>query len=144
MEHPGSDEAARRSRPGLTACSLCSGETLGDRDPAAGGQAARLRRLQAEGLARLTFVECLDECERGDVVVARPSASARASGGPVWFERLAGDDPTGHLASWLAEGGPGVAPVPGPLAAYRIDRDGPPTGRDGGAEVGSAGVDRAE
>jgi (2Fe-2S) ferredoxin len=109
--------------PGLTACSLCVGETLGDLDPLPGGQLARLRRLQSQGVARLTLSECLDECNRGDVVVARPAAAGRARGArPVWFERLAGDDPTGALETWLDDGGPGFAPLPTELSPHVIDR----------------------
>ncbi|GAA2723196.1 hypothetical protein CAE01nite_13020 [Cellulomonas aerilata] len=100
-----------RDLPGLTACSLCSGETLGTADPLPGGQPERLNRLSGAGVARVTFVECLDECERGDVVVARPSGHRRRAGvGPVWFERLAGDGATGELETWLRAGGPGTAP----------------------------------
>lgn len=113
-----------RPLPGLTACSLCSGETLADRDPAPEGQLGRLRRLAADGVARLTLVECLDECERGDVVVARPSATARGAGAaPVWFERLAGDGATADLRGWLTEGGPGAAPLPDGLADLVVRRE---------------------
>ncbi|GAB3169020.1 hypothetical protein GCM10027059_33010 [Myceligenerans halotolerans] len=121
---PGSPtEQSITSTPGLTACSLCAGDTLGRRDPAPGGQRARLERLEAEGVARLTLSECLDECERGDVVVARPSAAGRASAGrPVWFERLAGDEQTATLRSWLIAGGPGAAAVPNDLAPLVIKR----------------------
>lgn len=109
--------------PGLTACALCAGETAGDADPLPGGQAERLRRLAAEGSARLTFVDCLDECERGDVVVARPASRCRQAGaGPVWFERLSGDDATGALAGWLRDGGPGAAPVPDALVGFVLPR----------------------
>ena len=109
--------------PGLTACSLCAGETLGALDPLPGGQLARLRRLQSRDVARLTLSECLDECDRGDVVVARPTAAGRASGArPVWFQRLAGDDPTDALGTWLGSGGPGLAPLPAELTSHVIDR----------------------
>lgn len=116
-----------RDVPGLTACALCSGETLGDGDLLEGGQRARLDRLAACGVARLTYVDCLDECERGDVVVARPSSRQRANGvGPVWFERLAGPGLTGALEQWLTDGGPGARPVPEALAAVTIARTGEP------------------
>ena len=109
--------------PGLTACSLCAGETLEGVDPLPGGQAERLHRLAAAGTARLTWVECLDECERGDVVVARPAGRCRRSGAaPVWFERLAGDHPTAALDGWLRAGGPGAAPVPAALDALVVER----------------------
>lgn len=117
------------SVPGLTACSLCAGDTLGRRDPAPGGQRARLEQLESEGITRLALSECLDACGRGDVVVARPSATGRAmSGRPVWFERLAGDERTAALRSWLTRGGPGVTPVPNGLKPLVIQR--------GGAEPG--------
>lgn len=118
----------RSGRPGLSACSLCAGETLGAEDPVEGGQLERLRRLGRDGTARLALVECLDACERGDVVVARPSAAGRAHGGrPVWFERLAGDRATGELGRWLVAGGPGMQPLPPALAPYVIARDAPPS-----------------
>ncbi|WP_253877730.1 hypothetical protein [Promicromonospora umidemergens] len=116
---------AATSTPGLTACSLCAGETLGETDTMPGGQLARLCRLDAAGVARLTLSECLDECERGDVVVARPSGAGReAAGRPVWFERLAGDEPTARLCQWLQDGGPGVEDVPEELVPLIIDRAG--------------------
>ena len=109
--------------PGVTACSLCAGETLGEDDTCDGGQLARLRALGASGVARLTLAECLDECERGDVVVARPSATGRAaSARPVWFERLAGDEPTAVLVDWLGHGGPGVVDLPAALEPYLLVR----------------------
>ncbi|GGC12961.1 YHS domain-containing protein [Cellulomonas carbonis] len=112
----------------LTACSLCAGETLAGADPLPGGQRARLDRLASRSTIRMTYVECLDECERGDVVVARPSRAQRARGvGPVWFETLAGDTLTCELEQWLTAGGPGVTPVPERLAQIVIDRTGEPT-----------------
>jgi hypothetical protein len=115
-----------RPLPGLTACSLCSGETLAGRDPVPDGQLGRLRRLADDGVARLTLVECLDECERGDVVVARPAAQRRGEGAaPVWFERLAGDAATAELRGWLTDGGPGAAPLPEALADLVVRRGEP-------------------
>lgn len=109
--------------PGLTACALCAGETLGDADPLAGGQLSRLRALADRGAARLTEVDCLDACERGDVVVARPSGPSRRAGvRPVWFERLSGDADTAALEGWLRAGGPGARPLPRPLADRVIRR----------------------
>jgi hypothetical protein len=42
----------------------------------------------------------------------------------VWFERLAGDEPTARLCQWLERGGPGVEDVPVELAPLVIDRKG--------------------
>ncbi|GEL97316.1 hypothetical protein CTE05_08630 [Cellulomonas terrae] len=126
----GSVAAPPTAKPGLTACSLCVGETLGDSDPRVGGQLARLRELEALGVARLTLAECLDECNRGDVIVARsPRSGRRRSGRPVWLERVAGDELTGALASWLDQGGPGRAPVPAALEPLVIDRSNGPAGQ---------------
>lgn len=128
-ERGGCGQRERRTVPGLTVCSLCSGETLGADDPCDGGQPARLRAVEASGTARLTLTECLDECERGDVVVARPSPEGRAAQAlPVWFERLAGDELTAALADWLAAGGPGVVDLPTALAPLVIDRAAPAPG----------------
>lgn len=117
------DTVRGATAPGLTACSLCAGETLGSSDPHPGGQLARLRQIEADGAARLTLSECLDECERGDVVVARPSTSGRDHAGrPVWFEKIAGDEPTATLCQWLRAGGPGIEPLPRALEPFVIDR----------------------
>jgi hypothetical protein len=111
----------RRTVPGLTVCRLCVGETLGARDPLPGGQLSRVEAIATTGDARLTLVDCLDACERGDVVVVRPVPDARAQHGPVWFERLAGDEPTGALHRWVCAGGPGRSPLPEALVPLRID-----------------------
>ena len=121
------DDAARAPRglplPGLTACRLCAGETLGAADTREGGQLARLREVEGCGIARLTLADCLDECERGDVVVVRPGRRrATRSARPVWFERLAGDELTGALTRWLADGGPGVRDLPAALREREIRR----------------------
>ena len=119
-----SSRARRVRTPGLTACRLCAGGTLGQADTLDGGQLARLRQIEAAGLARLTLSDCLDECERGDVVVARPRPGQHGvSARPVWFERLAGDELTCELASWLAAGGPGGADVPLTLRALQLRLD---------------------
>lgn len=112
-----------RRRPGLTVCSLCAGETLGEADPREGGQLGRLRDIAARGAATLHEVECLDECNQGDVVVVRPCAAARRQGGrPVWFSGIAGDADTEALEEWLRRGGPGRHDVPEELAEMLIDR----------------------
>lgn len=106
--------------PGLTACRLCSGETLAAVEPA-DAQLERLRGLERDGVARLTLVDCLDQCERGDVVVARPTAGRRRAAPPVWFERLAGPELTDDLEGWLRDGGPGT-PLPAALRRCALER----------------------
>ncbi len=116
-------ETDRRRLPGLTVCGLCAGETLGEADPRRDGQLGRLRDIAARGAATLHEVECLDQCNQGDVVVVRPCALERRRGGrPVWFSGIAGDEQTELLEEWLCQGGPGRSDVPQPLMAKKIDR----------------------
>lgn len=76
-------------------------------------------------MAQVTFSECLDECNRGNVVVVRACALARRQGArPVWFERLAGDELTDALMEWLRAGAVGLAALPQPLESRVVDRGG--------------------
>lgn len=112
-----------RRLPGLTVCNLCAGETLGETDPHEDGQLGRLRDLAGRGAATIHEVECLDQCNQGDVVVVRPCAAARRRGGrPVWFSGIAGDEQTDVLEEWLRAGGPGGHAVPPDLAEKLIER----------------------
>ncbi len=119
---------------GVTVCTLCAGETLGDGDPEPGGQLVRLGLMCRAGGWTLTDVECLDECERGDVVVVHPSRNARELERPQWFAGLAGQDLTAALDRWLAEGGPGIARPEPALEALRLAR----TDRPGNQAPGHA------
>lgn len=103
-------------------CGSCSGETLGESDLLCGGQLARIQAIEATRDATLTVVECLDECERGDVIAVRPVTAVRSVQGPVWFERLAGEELSGELHAWIRAGGPGIAEVPGPLGPLVLER----------------------
>jgi hypothetical protein len=94
---------------------------LGQNDAHPGGQLARLQALQTEGVARLVLADCLDECNRGDVVVVRPARGARRAR-TVWLERVAGDALTGDLRRWLRAGGPGRAAIPERLRQQIIDK----------------------
>jgi hypothetical protein len=85
-----------------------------------------LESLAEDGAVGVTFVECLDQCERGDVVVARAAPTVRRGSTEVravWLERLAGDDLTGELRRWLIAGGPGVVALPPSLARNVIAED---------------------
>ncbi|KAJ8145017.1 hypothetical protein OY671_001908 [Metschnikowia pulcherrima] len=108
-----------RTVPGITACGSCAGETSGATDTRPGGQLERSRRIAETGDARSTVVDCLDACERGDVVVVRPVPAARAAG-PAWFEQSAGDELTAASHSWIRAGGPGSAPLPDQSAPRAI------------------------
>ncbi|WP_235521096.1 hypothetical protein [Cellulomonas sp. Leaf395] len=73
-------------------------------------------------MTRLTLSECLDECNRGDVLVVRPASGRRRDARPVWLERIAGDELTQELENWLTDGGPGRAPTPESFDPHIIDR----------------------
>lgn len=64
-------------------------------------------------------VECLDACEHGNVMVVQPSAEGRGAGGrPVWLGLVNDPQAVADIATWAAEGGPGLADVPEILDLY--------------------------
>ncbi|ROO85983.1 hypothetical protein EDD29_3540 [Actinocorallia herbida] len=72
---------------------------------------AQLARLRAEAEVRVS--DCLDVCERANVIVVQPSAEGRAAGARnIWLEFVNGAAATEDVAAWLRAGGPGVAPMP--------------------------------
>ncbi|MGK5557707.1 hypothetical protein ACSNOI_39485 [Actinomadura kijaniata] len=77
-------------------------------------QLAVLRRA-----APVRVADCLDVCERANVIVVHPSSAARAAGArPVWLG-LVNDDGAAHdIAEWVRAGGPGVAEPPAVLDLY--------------------------
>lgn len=84
----------------------------------------QLRALrEAVGEERVQVADCLDSCDFSNVVVVRPSPSARADGArPVWFGGLLGDEATRHVVGFVAAGGPGRVAVPAELADKVIER----------------------
>ncbi len=67
----------------------------------------------------MRVTDCLDACERADVVVIQPSATGRRAGGrPVWLGLVNDLDATVDIAAWVARGGPGVTDPPGILGLY--------------------------
>jgi (2Fe-2S) ferredoxin len=83
-------------------------------DPA--GRLARMRAALAGTGVRLRITDCLDACERSDVVVVSPGAAGRRAGGrPVWLGGVLETGPVEEIAAWATAGGPGVAEPPGTL-----------------------------
>ncbi|MGW4194685.1 hypothetical protein [Streptomyces sp. NPDC005004] len=79
--------------------------------------AAQTARLRAEVPVRVS--ECLDACERANVVVVQPSGAGRAAGGrPVWLGLVNDPAATEDIVEWVRAGGPGVAPLPEILGLY--------------------------
>ena len=71
------------------------------------------------GRHRVRVSECLDVCERSNVVVVHPSPAARRAGGrPVHLGDVLDDATVAAVAGWLDQGGPGVAPMPVALRGH--------------------------
>ncbi|MGW2354039.1 (2Fe-2S) ferredoxin domain-containing protein [Actinacidiphila glaucinigra] len=113
------DPTAGTARPTVTVCRGCccgTTEAVPHLDHAA--QLADLRASLA-GLATIRLADCLDACERANVIVVQPSAEGRRAGGrPVWLGEVNDPDATGDIAAWIEKGGPGLADSPGTLDLY--------------------------
>ncbi|MCV2394658.1 hypothetical protein OEB99_10095 [Actinotalea sp. M2MS4P-6] len=109
-----------RAVPGLTVCRSCAGERLGDGRAGQEAQLARYAAIEEAGVARITAVDCLDQCGKGDAIVVRPVREHRATAGPVWLAGLVTPDATQALRAWLAAGGPGHSALPTVLAPYVV------------------------
>lgn len=74
-------------------------------------------------------VDCLDECDRSNVVVVRrPRQGQRAADRDIWLGGVLTDRASDELAGWVAEGAP--EPLPTRLAGHRF-RHVPPRRRKG-------------
>jgi (2Fe-2S) ferredoxin len=82
---------------------------------------AQLERIR-EGVgsaARVRVTDCLDACERSNVMVVSPSAAGRRAGArPVWLGQVLDDDATDDVIDWVTAGGPGVSEPPSVLDLY--------------------------
>jgi len=63
--------------------------------------------------ARLVIADCLDACDRSNVVVVRPRG--RGTPRPVWLGDVLEQDRTEAVVAWARAGGPGAAPLPAVL-----------------------------
>ena len=115
--------AAERG-PGRTGCqvTVCRGCCCGtERKHPTVDHAAQVQRLRvavgAHGSVRIT--DCLDACGESNVVVVQPSPAGRARRGrPTWLAWVNDDDAVADIESWLAAGGPGLAPIPATLELH--------------------------
>lgn len=107
------------ARPTVTVCRGCCCGTLAkvprlDHE----GQLSDLR-AQLTGVAMVRRTDCLDACERANVIVVQPSAEGRKAGGrPVWLGQVNDPDAAADIITWLKNGGPGLAEAPGILDLY--------------------------
>lgn len=86
----------------------------------AGHLAALQDAVGGIGGARVFTVDCLDQCDRSNVVVVRTGGARR------WFAGMLDDGPVADLATWLADGG--RADLPGSLDVHAFDPDAPAPG----------------
>ncbi|WP_225825428.1 (2Fe-2S) ferredoxin domain-containing protein [Streptomyces naphthomycinicus] len=110
--------ATGAARPTVTVCRGCCCGT-----PKVPGldHTAQLRALRQalDGTATVRVTDCLDACERANVIVVQPSAEGREKGGrPVWLGLVNEPDATTDITAWIKDGGPGLADPPGILDLY--------------------------
>lgn len=107
----------RRSEPpaGCTV-TVCRGCCCGtDRKHPGVDHAGQVAALTASA-ARVRVTDCLDACERSNVVVVGPSPDGRRAGArPVWLAGVLHPDTVAEVVEWVAAGGPGVGEPPGLL-----------------------------
>lgn len=73
------------------------------------------------GADAVRTVDCLGPCGESNVMVVLPSRAGRAAGGrPAWLGFVLSDAATDDVTSWIAAGGPGLAPIPDTLDLQRI------------------------
>lgn len=106
-------------RPTVTVCRGCCC-----------GTAAKVPRLDHEaqlidlrtllaGVAMVRRTDCLDACERANVIVVQPSAEGRQAGGrPVWLGQVNDSGAAADITAWVKDGGPGLAEPPDILDLY--------------------------
>jgi (2Fe-2S) ferredoxin len=64
-------------------------------------------------VAQVRVSDCLDACERSNVVVVTPSTRGRAAGArPAWLGDVLDEDTAEAIVEWVAAGGPGVSDPP--------------------------------
>lgn len=112
------DPATGGTQPTVTVCRGCCCGTVKVPDL---DHTAQLRELRQalDSVANVRVTDCLDSCERANVLVVQPSADGRRKGGrPVWLGLVNDPDATADIATWIKDGGPGLADPPGILDLY--------------------------
>ncbi len=68
------------------------------------------------GAGQVRTSECLDACERSNVVVVGPSPAGRRAGArPAWLCGVLHPDTVTDIVDWVRAGGPGVTDPPAML-----------------------------
>ncbi|MFF1395867.1 (2Fe-2S) ferredoxin domain-containing protein [Streptomyces sp. NPDC058287] len=114
------DPAPRAAAPRPTV-TVCRGCCCGSPKVPGLDHTAQLRDLRRalDGSATVRVTDCLDACERANVIVVQPSAAGRKAGGrPVWLGLVNDPDATADITAWIEDGGPGLTEPPGILDLY--------------------------
>ncbi|MFE6152194.1 (2Fe-2S) ferredoxin domain-containing protein [Streptomyces sp. NPDC057889] len=109
---------AAAPRPTVTVCRGCC---CGSPKVPGLDHTAQLRDLRRalDGSATVRVTDCLDACERANVIVVQPSTAGRKAGGrPVWLGLVNDPDATADITAWIEGGGPGLTEPPGILDLY--------------------------
>jgi hypothetical protein len=103
----------------VTVCRGCCCGTVGKHpDVDHPGQLARLCTDLA-GVAVVRVSDCLDVCERSNIIVVSPSPAGRHAGGrPVWLGFVLDDAAIDDITDWVRAGGPGLADPPDTVDLY--------------------------
>ncbi|MEU0787452.1 (2Fe-2S) ferredoxin domain-containing protein [Streptomyces sp. NPDC006173] len=76
-------------------------------------------RAALAGVAMVRRTDCLDACERANVIVIQPSPERRKAGGrPVWLGHVNDPGAAADITTWVTNGGPGLAEPPDTLDLY--------------------------
>ncbi len=76
------------------------------------GQVAALRAGIGDA-GRVRVSECLDACERSNVIVVGPSPDGRRAGArPAWLAGVLHPDTVADVVAWVRGGGPGIEEPP--------------------------------
>ena len=100
----------------------CCGSSRKHRRTDHDGQLADLRAASAaDGGTRVLVTDCLDRCDDSNVVLLRPSRSAKRAGAkPLWLGGVLRAAHTDLLSGWLRGGGPAVEAAPPSLLGLRL------------------------
>jgi (2Fe-2S) ferredoxin len=77
------------------------------------GQRTALEAGVRRSGGRLVVADCLDACDRSNVVVVRPRG--RGTPRPVWLGDVLDEQRTAAVLDWVESGGPGAAALPAVL-----------------------------
>jgi (2Fe-2S) ferredoxin len=109
------------ARPTVTVCRGCCCGTPEVPRLDHTAQLADLSQSLAD-VATVRRTDCLDACERANVIVIQPSAEGRQAGGrPVWLGLVNDPHAAADITAWVTAGGPGLADPPDILDLYTFN-----------------------